>query len=70
MFTCSGRKKCKTYQQVFTMYSNVLEIHLCQSVSSLFNMVDNSDEGLEADLCTMLPTVHGTKQFCFIRQFN
>ena len=38
------------------------------SVSSLLNRVDNSDEGLEANLCTMLQSVRGTKQYWFIRQ--
>ena len=38
------------------------------SVSSLLNRVDNSDEGLEANLCTMLRSVCGTKQYWFIRQ--
>ena len=51
-FTCSGRKKCENYLQVFTMCSNVIKVDLW-SVSSLLNRVDNSDEGLEATLCTM-----------------
>ena len=38
------------------------------SVSSLLNRVDNSDEGFEANFCTMLQSVRGTKQYWFIRQ--
>ena len=38
------------------------------SVSSLLNRVDSSDEGHEANLCTMLQSVQGTKQYWFIRQ--
>ena len=38
------------------------------SVSSVLNRVDSSDEGFEANLCTMLQSVRGTKQYWFIRQ--
>ena len=38
------------------------------SVSTLLNRVDVSDEHLEANLCTMLQSVRGTKQYWFIRQ--
>ncbi len=38
------------------------------SVSSLLHKVDASDEHLEANLCTMLQSVHGTKQYWFIRE--
>ena len=38
------------------------------SVSSLLNRVEASDEKLEANLCTMLQSVRGTKQYWFLRQ--
>ena len=38
------------------------------SVSTLLNRVQVSDEHLEANLCTMLQSVRGTKQYWFIRQ--
>ncbi len=38
------------------------------SVSTLLNKVDISDEHLEANLCTMLQSVRGTKQYWFLRQ--
>ena len=38
------------------------------SVSMLLDKVSTSDEHLEANLCTMLQSVRGTKQYWFIRQ--
>ena len=38
------------------------------SVSSLLNRVEASDEKLVANLCTMLQSVRGTKQYWFLRQ--
>ena len=38
------------------------------SVSSLLNRVEASDEKVEANLCTMLQSVRGTKQYWFLRQ--
>ncbi len=38
------------------------------SVSMLINKVDDSDEHLEANLCTMLLSVRGTRQYWFLRQ--
>ncbi len=38
------------------------------SVSALLNKVEAYDEHLEANLCTMLQSVRGTKQYWFIRQ--
>ena len=49
---------------------NLLKSTRCQpmSVSMLLDKVSTSDERLEANLCTMLQSVHGTKQYWFIRQ--
>ena len=38
------------------------------TVSTLLNQVKTSDDTLEANLCTMLQSVRGTKQYWFIRQ--
>ena len=38
------------------------------SVSTLLNRVQVSDEHLEANLCTTLQSLRGTKQYWFIRQ--
>ena len=38
------------------------------SVSTFLNKVEASDNGLEANLCTMLQSVRGTKQYWFVRQ--
>ena len=38
------------------------------SVSKLLHSVEASDEYLEANLCTMLQSVRGTKQYWFVRQ--
>ena len=38
------------------------------SVSTLLNRVQVSDEHVEANLCTMLQSLHGRKQYWFIRQ--
>ena len=38
------------------------------SVSSLLNRVQSSDDQLEANLCTMLQSVRGTKQYWFTKQ--
>ena len=38
------------------------------SVSKLLDSIDSSDKCLEANLCTMLQSVHGTKQYWFVRQ--
>ena len=38
------------------------------SVRSLLDKVETSDEQLEANLCTMLQSVRGTKQYWFLRQ--
>ena len=38
------------------------------TVSTLLSWVQVSDEHLEANLCTMLQSVRGTKQYWFIRQ--
>ena len=38
------------------------------TVSTLLNQVKTSDDALEANLCTMLQSVRGTKQYWFIRQ--
>ena len=38
------------------------------SVKMLLNKVDISDAQLEANLCTMLQSVRGTKQFLFLRR--
>ena len=38
------------------------------SVSLLLNRVETSDDALEANLCTMLQTLRGTKQYWFTRQ--
>ena len=38
------------------------------TVSTLLNQVKASDETLEANLCTMLHSVRGTKHYWFIRQ--
>ena len=38
------------------------------SVSTFLNKVEASDNGLEANLCTMLQSVCGTKQYWFVRQ--
>ena len=38
------------------------------TVSTLLSRVQVSDEHLEANLCTMLQSVRGTKQYWFIRQ--
>ena len=38
------------------------------TVSTLLNQVKTSDDTLEANLCTMLQSVCGTKQYWFIRQ--
>jgi len=38
------------------------------SVRSLLDKVETSDERLEANLCTMLQSVCGTKQYWFLRQ--
>ena len=37
------------------------------SVGKLLDQVNTSDEHLEANLCTMLQSVHGTKQYWFFR---
>ena len=37
------------------------------SVSTFLNKVEASDNGLEANLCTMLQSVRGTKQYWFVR---
>ena len=37
------------------------------SVSTLVNQVDRSDEQSEGNLCTMLQSVRGSKQFWFLR---
>ena len=42
--------------------------HAPMSVSTPLNCVDASDECLEANLSTMLQSVHGTKQYWFLRQ--
>ena len=38
------------------------------SVSALLHVVETRDEHLEANLCTMLQSVRGTKQYWFARQ--
>ena len=38
------------------------------SVSKLLNSIEASDERIEANLCTMLQSVRGTKQYWFLRQ--
>ena len=38
------------------------------TVSTLLSRVQVSDEHLEANLCTMLQSVRGTKQYWFIHQ--
>ena len=38
------------------------------SVSKLLDSVEASDEHIEANLCTMLQSVRGTKQYWFLRQ--
>ena len=38
------------------------------SVRSLLDKVETSDKHLEANLCTMLQSVRGTKQYWFLRQ--
>ena len=38
------------------------------SVGKLLDSIGASDEHLEANLCTMLQSVHGTKQYWFLRQ--
>ena len=38
------------------------------SVSMFLNKVETSDNGLEANLCTMLQSVRGNKQYWFVRQ--
>jgi len=38
------------------------------SVRSLIDKVETSDEHLEANLCTMLQSVRGTKQCWFLKQ--
>jgi len=38
------------------------------SVRSLLDKVETSDEHLEAHLCTMIQSVHGTKQYWFVTQ--
>ena len=42
--------------------------HQPTSVSKLLDNVEASDEHLEANLCTMLQSVRGTKQYWFLRQ--
>ncbi len=37
----------------------------CMSVSTLLNKVDASDEHLGANLCTMLQSVRGSKQYWY-----
>jgi len=37
-------------------------------VHSLLDKVETSDEHLEANLCTILQSVRGTKQYWFLRQ--
>ena len=38
------------------------------TVGSLLSCVQRNDEHLEANLCTMLQSVHGTKQYWFLRK--
>ena len=38
------------------------------SVCSLLDKVETSDEHLKANLCTMLQSVRGTKQYCLVSQ--
>ena len=58
-FTCSARKECENYQKMFTMYSKCTKSRP-MSVTSLLNRVDSCDEGLEANLCTILQSVHNS----------
>ena len=38
------------------------------TASSLLSNVQSNDEHLEANLCTMLQSVHGTKHYWFVRK--
>ena len=38
------------------------------TVSALLNDINNSDLALESNLTTMLQSIHGTKQYCFMRK--
>ena len=51
---------------VYNLLKSTRRQHM--SVRSLLDRVETSDEHLEANLCTMLQSVRGTKQYWFVRQ--
>jgi len=51
---------------VYSLLKSTRRQHM--SVRSLLDKVETSDEHLEANLCTMLQSVCGTKQYWFLRQ--
>ncbi len=53
-------------RRIHNMLKSTRSQHM--SVSTLLNKVDASDEHLEANLCTMLQSMRGTKQYWFLRQ--
>ena len=60
----------KQMRELSALVYNLLKSTCSQpmSVSTFLNKVEASDNGLEANLCTMLQSVRGTKQYWFVRQ--